>query len=127
MMRVSNANNFVDFNIALCTPVSTDREFAELWTKGWSDFDNLDAVDKERLVVFEWQAISGWHNWFNLRNQGLISDAQWTELTGIFRNLGKRQSIRESWKSFGNIYGEPFQVFLAEYLEPSTEEAMPKG
>jgi hypothetical protein len=118
VMRVNNADNFVNFNVALCNPVATDRVFAELWIKGWSDFESLDAVDRQRLIIFEWQAISAWHNWFNLRQQALVSDAQWAELTGIFGNLGKRQSIRESWKSFKDIYDTPFQRFIAQYLEP---------
>ncbi len=117
MMRVNNADNFVDFNIALCNPVATDREFGELWTKGALDFDSLDAVDKQRLVIFEWQAISAWHNWFNLRQQALVSDTQWTELTGIFRSLGRRQSVRESWKAFSELYGESFRDFMSQYLE----------
>ena len=117
MMRVNNADNFVDFNISLTNPVATSREFGELWAKGWTDFASLDAVDRQRLVVFEWSAISGWHNWFNLRQQSLISDSQWTELTGIFRNLGQRQSIREAWKTFRDIYDKSFQEFMAQYLE----------
>ena len=46
MMRVNNADNFVDFNIALCNPVATDREFGELWTKGALDFDFLILVNQ---------------------------------------------------------------------------------
>ncbi len=123
MMRVNNADNFVDFNMALCTQVATDRDFGELWSKGWSEFGSLDAVDKERLVIFEWQAISGWHNWFNLREQALVSDTQWNELTGIFKSLGRRQDVREAWKRFRDIYDDPFRNFMAQYLEASPQDA----
>ena len=122
-MRVNNADNFVDFNFRLNTPIATDREFAEVWTKGWSDFASLDAVDKRRLVIYDFQAIAGWHNYFNLKQQALISDSQWTELTGTLRIFGERQAAREAWKTFKGVYGQPFQDFMAQYLESNAAAA----
>ncbi len=116
-MRVNNADNFVDFNFRLNTPIATDREFAEVWVKGWSDFASLDAVDQQRVVIYDFQAIAGWHNYFNLRQQALISDAQWTELTGTFESFGQRQAAREAWRTFKDIYQEPFQGFMAQFFE----------
>ena len=72
MMRVSNAQHFVDFNMRLCGPIAADRELAELWVKGESDFDTLDAVDRQRMILFEWQAITGWYNYYNLYHQVIV-------------------------------------------------------
>jgi hypothetical protein len=66
-MIVNNAHNFVEFNNRLNTPMATNREFAELWVKAGTDFDDLDAVDNQRLIVWEFQAIAAWSNFFNLR------------------------------------------------------------
>ena len=116
-IRVSSSDNFVEFNFKLNSAVAMNREFAELWMKGMSDFDSLDAVEKQRLVMFDFQAIAGWHNWFNQRQEKLISDAHWIELTGTFEIFGQRQAIREAWKMFKHIYKEPYQEFMAQYLE----------
>ena len=48
------------------------------------------------LPVEDFQAIAGWHNWFNQRQEKLISDAHWIELTGTFEIFDQRQAIREA-------------------------------
>ena len=117
MMSVGNAQHFVDFNISLVTPIATDREFAELWLKGDADLGTLDPVDRQRLVMFEWQAIAGWYNFFNLRQQNLVSDSQWREVIWAFEHIGRRQAVREAWNIFKGGYDKPFRDFMAQYLE----------
>ncbi len=121
MMRVSNSHNFVDSNMRLCTAVVTDHNLAELWVKAGSELDDLDATDRQRIVLFEWQAIMAWHNYFNLRQQNLVSDSQWHELTWIVANLGRRQSVQEAWKTYKGGYNKQFQEYMAQYLEPDLE------
>jgi hypothetical protein len=121
MMRVGNAQHFVDFNISLVGPVVANRELADLWIKGASDFETLDPIDKQRIVMLEWQAIAGWHNFFNLRQKHLTSDEQWHEVVWVFENIGQRQSVREAWKIFSGGYGKSFQEFMAQYLESDME------
>lgn len=116
-MIVSNADNFVKFNFQLNTPFALDREFAELWMKAGEKFDELDEVDRQRLVIWEFQAIAAWSNWFNLRQKGLISDAQWAELENTFEVFGQRQSVREAWKTFKPGYTLEFQDYMARYFE----------
>jgi hypothetical protein len=116
-IRVSNADNYTDFYFKLNTPFATDREFAELWVKGESEFDGLDSVDRQRLVIWEFQALAGWSKYFNLRQQALISDPQWQELVGTFAHFGRRQSMREAWRMFRGIYGQPYRDFMAPYFE----------
>lgn len=121
MMRVGNAQHFVDFNISLVSPVVMNRELAALWIKGESDFENLDPIDQQRIILFEWQAIAGWHNFFNLRQQRLVSDEQWHEVIWVFENIGRRQSVREAWQTFKGGYDKPFQEFMVKYLESNPE------
>lgn len=119
-MIVSNADNFVNFNFQLNTPFALDREFAELWVQAGSDFASLDEVDRQRLIIWEFQAIAAWSNWFNLRQKRLISDAQWSELENTFELFGERQSVREAWKLFKRGYTPEYQRFMARYFEPDT-------
>ena len=121
MMRVGNAQHFVDFNIRLVGPIVANRELADLWIKGGSDFETLDSIDKQRLVMFEWQAIAGWHNFFNLRQKHLMSDEQWHEVVWVFENIGQRQAVRAAWTTFKGGYDKSFQEFMAQYLESDLE------
>jgi len=116
-MIVSNADNFVNFNFQLNTPFALDREFAELWVRAGSDFASLDEVDRQRLIIWEFQAIAAWSNWFNLRQKGLISDANWAELENTFELFGQRQSVREAWKTFKSGYTPEYQKFMAQFFE----------
>ena len=121
MMSVGNAQHFVDFNINLVSPVVANRELADLWIKGDSDLESLDPIDRQRIILFEWQAIAGWYNFYNLRQQDLVSDEQWREVVWIFENIGRRQAVREAWNTFKGGYDKPFQEFMAQYLESDTE------
>ena len=121
MMRVGNAQHFVDFNISLVGPIVANRELADLWVKGGSDFETLDPTDKQRIVMLEWQAIAGWYNFFNLRQKHLMSDEQWHEVVWVFENIGRRQAVREAWKTFKGGYDKSFQEFMAQYLESDLE------
>ncbi len=121
MMRVGNAQHFVDFNISLVGPIVANRELADLWIKGGSDFETLDPIDKQRVVMLEWQAIAGWYNFFNLRQKHLMSDEQWHEVIWVFENIGRRQAVREAWKTFKGGYDKSFQEFMAQYLESDPE------
>ncbi len=127
MMRVSNSHNFVDSNMRLCTAVVTDYNLAKLWVKAGSELDDLDATDRQRIVLFEWQAIMAWHNYFNLRQQNLVSDSQWHELTWIVANLGRRQSVQEAWRTYKGGYNKQFQEYMAQYLEPDSELGDPRS
>ena len=121
MMRVGNAQHFVDFNISLVGPIVANRELAKLWIKGGSDFETLDPIDKQRIVMLEWQAIAGWYNFFNLRQKHLMSDEQWHEVVWVFEHIGRRQAVREAWKTFKSGYDKSFQEFMAQYLESDLE------
>lgn len=117
MLRANHANAFVTHTNGLISPITVNRDFAEFWVRAETEFDGFDAIDRQRIILFEWQALQAWHNWFNLRQQNLISDYQWTELLWGFRRFGQRPSTREAWKVFRGSYTEEFQEFMAQYLE----------
>ena len=117
MMRASHSSDLVNINMGLVTRLTEDRDLTELWLKAESEFDTLEPTDQQRMIIFEWRAIQAWHNWFNLRQKGLVADSQWNELVWHFENIGRRQSVREVWRTFKGGYTEQFQVFMAQYLE----------
>ena len=115
--RIAVAGSQVAITRHMVSPIIQDRKLAELWVKGASEFDSLDEVDQQRLILFEWQAIDAWNNSFQLHRQGLLSDQEWRYQKWVYKNIGKRQAIREAWQVFKESYEEPFQDFMAEYLE----------
>ncbi len=94
-----------------------NRELAECWAKGSSDFDSLDDVDKQRLICLEGAAINSWHQLFHLRQHGLLSDERWNYQLWVVRHIGQRQAMREAWKQFEDAYDEPFREFMDEHLK----------
>ena len=114
MMRVNASSERVQRNNDLIKSIVERREVAEYWMKGATEFDSLDETDRQRLIFFERRAILHWHNMFGLHAQNLVPDSDWNELTWIIRNIGRRQSIRETWSIFKDSFRKPFQEFIEE-------------
>jgi hypothetical protein len=112
MMRVSASNERVQREYEILDNLIENREVAEYWLKGESDFDALDAVDQQRLLFFERRAIILWHHMFTLRQQQLIPDADWQWNEWVIRNVGRRQAVRRSWAIFGGSFEKPFRDYI---------------
>lgn len=97
--------------------LADDRAFAELWRKGDSAYSALDATDQMRLLNFETAGLSVWSHFFHLHEQGLLSRSVWREQLLDIRTVGRREAMREAWKLNRERFSEPFQRFLAEYVE----------
>jgi hypothetical protein len=117
VIRFNAAAYYAGLQERLCGEVANNRELAECWQKGATSFDSLDEVDKQRLILFEWRAITGWNQLFQLRQDNLLPDSQWNELIWAIQNFGKRQSARESWRIAKDAFGKHFRDFVSEYLE----------
>ena len=114
MMRVSASGERLQRDTDIVNSIVHSREVAEFWMKGATEFQSLDEIDKQRLVFFERRAILHWHNMFGLREHNLVPDSDWLEMKWIIQNIGRRQSIRESWKIFKDSFQKPFQDFMEE-------------
>lgn len=119
MLRVGAAGTWVALTERLVAEITTSREVAEYWVKAGSpaEYDSLDEVDRQRAVMFEWRAITNWNHWYQLREQGLMPDAQWNELIWLIRNLGRRPALREAWDVFKGGYDESFREFVSRNFE----------
>ena len=117
LARVNTAAGWVNWNTDMGTPIATDRVFAECWFAGESDFEDLDAIDQRRLIIFEWRALSAWHNYYRFYQEGYLAEQQWREMCWLFENLGRRQAVRASWKEFKGSFDPGFQRFMEQYLD----------
>ena len=123
MIKNAAASERMEREYELVRPVIESREFAEIWTKGDQNFDELDHVDQQRLIIFERRAIVLWHHLFQMRNQNLYPDANWHETVWVIRNIGRRQAIREGWKLFRNNFEATFGDFVDEQFAIADAEA----
>ncbi len=112
MMRVNAASEWLQRDYDIAASILDSREFAEIWVKSGLEFESLDAVDKQRMLIFERRAFGLWHELFSLREQNLLPDAPWQEHAWVIQNLGNRQSTREAWRVFHDSYEKPFQEFV---------------
>ncbi|MGD8809372.1 MAG: hypothetical protein PVG24_07185 [Gammaproteobacteria bacterium] len=117
IMRQNAAGYYLGLQERLCGEVANNRELAEYWLKGASDFESLDDVDRQRIMLFEWRAITGWNQLFHLRKDGLVPDSQWNELLWSVKNFMARQSAREAWTVFKGAFGKPFQDFVSSHSD----------
>jgi hypothetical protein len=117
IMRQNAAGYYLGLQERLCGEVANNRELAEYWLKGASDFESLDDVDRQRIMLFEWRAITGWNQLFHLRKDGLVPDSQWNELLWSVKNFMTRQSAREAWTVFKGAFGKPFQDFVSSHID----------
>ena len=112
MMRVNAASERLQREFDIASPMIQNRDIAEIWVTAASDFDSLDNVDKERMLVYERRAIALWHHLFVLRQQKLYADAEWHEAKWMIRNFGQRQANREAWRLVKEAFEKPFQEFV---------------
>ena len=112
MMQAAASSGRVERDYQIVSPIIDNREIAEMWEKGESDFDSLDKVDQIRMLFFERKAIGLWYHDFLSRRRNLLPDADWQEHTWVIQNIGRRQSIRVAWQTFRAAYEPAFQEFM---------------
>ena len=117
LARVAAAEQWVQRDFDITTPILENKDLAEAWVKGDSEFASLDAVDRYRLLFFERRAIVFWHHAYQLRQQELMHDAEWQCLKGIIRTVGRRQAVLESWNYFKDNFEGRFQDFINKQFE----------
>ena len=116
-MEVSAATIYAQWSDIVYSRVSTNREFAELWTRGSSEFGNLDEVDKLRCINHELGAITMWSHFYHLYQSNMLPEHFWTSQLWAYKNIGQNQSIREAWKLGKDAFDIPFQEFMGQFLE----------
>jgi len=116
MMRMGSASDRLQREFDIAQPMIQSREIAELWIKADQNFDNLDQVDQERMMVYERRAIALWHHIFVMRERKLFADAEWHEAKWMIRHFGRRQANRAAWHVIRDAFEQPFQDFVDEQI-----------
>ena len=114
MMRIGAASERLERDYEIVEPIIESGELAEIWLKGESEFASLNPADQQRLLFLERRAIMLWHHQYQLRQQGLMPDANWHETIWIIKTIGRRQVVREAWRIFGEGFELDFQEFIDE-------------
>lgn len=112
MMRVSASNERVTRDFDIIGNILDSRSLAEVWVKGGTDFDDLDEVDQQRAIFFEYRAISVWHHEFQLHQQKLTTSENWHSNEWLIQNIGRRQAVRAAWAIFRSSYEKSFQEYI---------------
>ena len=115
-LHVSNSESFVDRHYNLVTPLAMDKEFLKKWKRAGSQFEELDEDEQDQFIMYEWRAITSWNHYHHLRQNGLVADSQWHELTWIIENVGQRESMRAAWKMYRESYSQEFRDFMDSYM-----------
>ena len=121
IMRVNASTERIQRDSDIVESVINSREVAEMFMKGYSELDDLDDTDRQRVLLFERRALLHWHNMFGLRRRNLLQDSDWHELIWVIRHFGRRQAVRESWRLFKGCFGKPFQDFIEEQFSIGDE------
>ena len=100
-----------------------DRKLAEVWATAGTNFDELDEVDQQRLLFFEWRAIESWNLAFTQRKSGVLGDSEWKRVTGTIEVVGSRQAIHEAWKVFQHLYDDDFRNFMKSSLDGALQNS----
>ena len=117
VMRNSASTEFSNGLNAMTVSMALNREFAEVWTKGEQQFDELDEVDTRRLLLFEFVGLSTWRRSFELHEQGLLPDEVWRQQIGGIATLSRRQSVRIAWEQFKDNFDPAFRELVEQYMD----------
>jgi DNA-binding helix-hairpin-helix protein with protein kinase domain len=117
MARIAAGSAQFQADLDLTESMIANRELAEIWVKGESQFDLLDEVNQRRLIFFERRAIVWWHHNFQLNERGLLSHSEWTAYLGIIHAVRNRQAVQASWQLFRGGFADPFRNFMDEQLK----------
>ncbi len=111
-----SARAFNETVFDLTSAIVADRQLAEVWFQGGNGFDDLDEVDRERMILFERRGFDLCHLAWQQRKRGILDESDWKKARATIETIGGRQSIRESWKVFRNFYDGEFQKLMDPYV-----------
>ena len=85
--------------------------------KVYISINDLDEVDKQRILQHEMGAIAMWHYLFMLHQQNLLPEGQWQQQSKAFKFVSQRQAVRQAWEIVKNTFDKPFHDYVNEILD----------
>jgi len=99
-------------------PVAKDRRVAEWWVSGADKLADLDAIDQQRIKLWEYAAIELWWANYLARKHGMLSDEFWQHQMALVEAFGGRDSVRAAWQEFKPVYNDEFRQLIDPHLSP---------
>ena len=116
-VRIDAATNYSLWVDQIFSRTATDREFAQVWQKGGSDFASLDEVDKARILNHEIGALFMQSHFFALLQSHALPEHIWHRQLWTLKQISRRQSVREAWKIYKDSFEKSFQETCGRYME----------
>lgn len=116
-MRTNSEAMWSNVNLQLAQPIALDRAAAEWWVAGTANYDELDAIDQHRHILWEYGVFQMWWSVFLAHERGMVADEQWDVYMNAMEMFGKRQAIRAAWKVYKPLFNEDFRRLVSEHLE----------
>jgi len=103
---------------------ASDRQVAEWWARGADEFAELDSVDQQRLIVWEFAAIELWWTNYLARKRGFVSDEYWHHQLELFKIFGNREAVKAAWRLLRPGYSDEFRQLLDGFIEPGQRQGL---
>jgi hypothetical protein len=97
--------------------IALDREFAEVWNRGSRQLDDMNAIDRERVVNHEIGALYMWQQFHLMMKRGMLDPHVEDALDWALKGVGNRPAMREAWKAAKPAFSKSFQQRCSQFLE----------
>ena len=68
-MRINSEAMWSNVSLQLAQPLALDRSAAEWWISGTANYDELDAIDQQRHILWEYGVFQMWWSVFLARER----------------------------------------------------------
>lgn len=92
-------------------------DFAAVWSRGATELDSLNKVERERVVNWEIGVIFLMAQSYAQQREGLLGEHFIRSFEWTFTGLGQRESFREAWTFCKGSFDDSFQKYAGRYLE----------
>jgi len=121
LMKAANVQTLAELVSPFNMQLIQDRQMAEFWHKGASQFDKMDEIDQGRYVdLLTWWLILHENIYYQYR-KGLIDKDYYAGWSHDLETFVKTKNLRRHWESMSHAY----QAEFAEHVSKLVQEAQP--
>ena len=122
-MQSDAASRYYQWADAVFSRVALNRDFAEIWSKGAAELNDLDPVSRERVINHEIGTFYMWAQWYSLMQRGLLPEHAHEAFEWVLKRTSSRQSKTEAWRISRLAFDPSFREFAGRYLDHGQEAA----
>jgi len=110
----SEFNSFLDM-------LASNRELADIWYGGLSNYQSLDDTDKMRFTLAVSRVVRTTQEGFMEWREGAMDTEDWQTIAKPFMDLLRYHGFREVWSKRKHHYSNDFQNFVDKVIAESTD------